>query len=69
MVGTTHTLALSYKLEFHWRWKFSGCKALVKKFAFQICSFFSQTCAGCVHFFGCIEDNVLIICLCFFLHG
>ncbi len=51
MVSTTPTLALFCKLEFHWRWKVNGCKVSTKTFAFQVCSFFSQTFVFFVQFF------------------
>jgi len=42
MVGITYTPALSYKLEFHWRWKLSGCKVLVKNLHFKYVRFFPK---------------------------
>jgi hypothetical protein len=49
-------LVLHVSLHCPTSWSFIGggslvvCKALAKAFAFQICSFFFQTCVGCVHF-------------------
>ncbi len=66
VVGITPTPTLSYKLEFCWRQKVSGCKALAKTFALKVCLFFSQTCIKFSPF--CIENNVSIMCLDFFVH-
>lgn len=66
VVSITPTPTLSYRLEFCWRRKVSGCKALAKTFALQVCLFFPQTCMIFFPFY--IENNVSIICLDLFVH-